>query len=291
MLASLRRHGRHDGPSHGRQIMVQPAQIAQDRLGIRRVAQAIDPLMLGLPGQGLHPGHGAAQTAVNRQARRPVERRRDIAQEEFHQLGEAAQHGSRRFRQEPGRAARQDEERDGEADDATEPDLQHPVDGIGHGIGLQAARAQQHDDGGDRGDAEAGLQRRDQGQGPQRHDESEAQGRNPMMGNRQGHRHAPDGAGEGADQPVDAGLERSSHASLHDDDGGEHGPIALGQVQQLCQGKGNEPGKGRAQGEAQLAAAPFHESAESFYLHHLCRGSAPISRRRPSSPPARGIRR
>jgi hypothetical protein len=267
MLASLRRHCRHPGASHGGQIMVQPPQIAQDGFGVGCVAEAIGPLMLSLSRQGLDPRHGAAQPAVDLQECRAVERHREIAQDDLDQLREAPQHDGRRFRQEPGGAAGQDEERDGEPDDAAEPDLQHPVDGIAHGVGLQAAGAQQQDDGGDRGDAEAGPQRRDEGQRPQRHHESQAESRNPMMGNCQRYCHAPDGTGEGADQPVDAGLERSPDAPLHDDDGGEHRPIALGELQHLCQRESSEPGKCGAQGETQLAPAPLHESAKRLYLH------------------------
>src|SRR5579859_2075713 len=52
------------------------------------------------------------------------------------------------------------------------------------------------------------------------------------MGHGQRHDHAPDRAGEGANDPVDRGLQGAAQARLHDDHGGQHRPIALGQAEE-----------------------------------------------------------
>jgi hypothetical protein len=65
---------------------------------------------------------------------------------------------------------------------------------------------------------------------------------------------AIDGAGDGADHPVDGGTNRATDACLHDDDGRDYRPVALGEAKRMGKAEGENSRNKDAKGQPEFDA-------------------------------------
>ncbi len=179
---------------------------------------------------------------------REVVRRPQPAGEQQSEVGYAIEGLRRRGGQDAVGSSGQHEQRDEQGHGAAEADLEDPVQGRHQRPVGMAGRGQQQDHGGDGGHAIGGLERRQQGQRREHDGQRQAQAGHVAMRNGQGYRHAPDRSADGADDAVEGRLQGPADAGLHDDDGGEHRPVALGQMQQVAEHEARQRGHDDANG-------------------------------------------
>ena len=184
------------------------------------------------------------------------------SEHEHEEIGEETDEPSGRPREDIVGACRQDEERDRERDDAAEGDLAHPVDGEEDRADGSPGRAEEHDHRRHRRDAETRIDRGENRKRQERHGEPGRQRVGIAVRHDKRHDAAEHAATDRADEALDRRLERSADARLHDDDGGEHRPVALGEAEHLREGIGRNRGNRHPHRQPQLGPAPNEPGAE-----------------------------
>ena len=213
------------------QIVTHPAKRARHRLGIGVVGEVIALLARGFIGNILQRRQRHAHRIVPRLNRVRI---RGATSPSITSPSRSARRCSTRFAALPISAwarAGQHEQRDRHADKASQADFDGAQSSREERAFGAGRTAEQKNHRRDRGDAIARVERREERKRRQRNRQRHTQHHDIVMRHERGNRRPVDRAQKRAHEPVDGGLPRAAHASLHHQHGREHRPIALRQTE------------------------------------------------------------